>query len=191
MRIEYCQCGIWVKDRMGCAAGRKPSKFLTNSPCIAEQLQRRCPGRESHEGQRYASLFYGVSKQAQVYPNGLVDAVCKGIQDQIERDRKGQFDLAMLDTDGTASAESLIHAMWCSDLPEEITTKDTCLRRYRPQLPRKLTMRSCSWPGAMCRDKNWTLARSVRQVVAKSNTSTKQTCTRKCPGARPKQKMQK
>ena len=39
-------------------------------------------------------MFYGVSKQAQVYPPGLCDAICQGLKDQIEMDKGGRFLLA-------------------------------------------------------------------------------------------------
>ena len=71
-KIDQCQYGLWVRDRQGWAASKKPTKILTNSPCIAAQLQRRCPGKESHANGRHAALFSGVAKQVQVYPPGFV-----------------------------------------------------------------------------------------------------------------------
>ena len=44
-------------------------------------------------------MFDGKAKQAQVYPEALCDAICKGIKEQIEIDRKGQFILAELSID--------------------------------------------------------------------------------------------
>ena len=85
---------------MGWAASKKPTKILTNSPCIAAQLQRRCPGNESHANGRHASLFSGVAKQAQVHPPGLCDAICKGLAEQIRMDQQGQFYLATVTLDG-------------------------------------------------------------------------------------------
>ena len=37
-KIDQCQYGLWVKDKDGWAASNKPTKILTNSPCIAAQL---------------------------------------------------------------------------------------------------------------------------------------------------------
>ena len=70
-KIDQCQYGLWVKDQHGWAASKKPIKILTNSPCTAAQLQRRCPGKESHANGRHAALFSGVAKQAQVYPRAM------------------------------------------------------------------------------------------------------------------------
>ena len=70
-KIDQCQYGLWVRDKDGWAASKKPTKILTNSQCIAAQLQRRCPGKGTHSNGRHAALFSGVAKQAQVYPPGL------------------------------------------------------------------------------------------------------------------------
>ena len=102
-KIDQCQYGLWVKDKEGWAASKKPTKILTNSVCIANQMKRRCPGKHAHANERHAALFSGVSKQAQVYPPGLCDAICQGLKDQIEMDRTGRFLLATVslnDDDG-------------------------------------------------------------------------------------------
>ena len=67
-QLDQCRYGLWIKDKHGKVLAKKPTKFLTNSPCIAEQLARRCTGVERHPGGRHASLFDGVAKQAPVYP---------------------------------------------------------------------------------------------------------------------------
>ena len=50
---DQCQYGLWAKDKMGKALAKKPTKFMINSPYIAEQLQRRCDGIPTHEGGRH------------------------------------------------------------------------------------------------------------------------------------------
>ena len=95
-KLDQCQYGLWVKDKQGWALAKKPTKVLTNSPCIAAELQRRCLGKDKHVNGRHASLFSGVAKQAQVYPPGLCDAICQGLVQQIQMDQKGQFLIATL-----------------------------------------------------------------------------------------------
>ena len=68
----------------------KPTQFLTQPPCIATQLARTCPGKQSHVAGRHASLFNGRAAKAQVYPEALCDAICQGINKQIGYDRNGQ-----------------------------------------------------------------------------------------------------
>ena len=102
-KLDQCQYGLWIKDKFGWSSAKKPTKMLTNSPCIARQLMRRCPGKHTHVDQRHTSLFYGVAKKAQVYPDGLCDAICKGLRDQIECDKRGNFVLAVLNVDDAES----------------------------------------------------------------------------------------
>ena len=90
-KADQCQYGLLVEDKLGIALSRKPTKFLTNSPCIASKLRATCEGAHTHPGARHASLFGGRAKQAQVYPPGLCDAICQGLSEQIDLDRKGQF----------------------------------------------------------------------------------------------------
>ena len=75
---------------------------------MAQQLVKKCPGKESHAEGKHATLFDGKARQAQAYPEALCDAICKGIKAQIEQDRKGQFILAELSIEDaeTGHAES-------------------------------------------------------------------------------------
>ena len=74
----------------------KPQGFMTNAPCIAMQLQRRCPNTRGKVVHRHVILQGGRTKPAQIYPDGLCRAICKGLIDQLERDKRGQFLLAQL-----------------------------------------------------------------------------------------------
>ena len=47
-KIDQCQYGLWVKDRVGWAVAKKPTKFLTNCPrpasgCFAPRRPGRLP----------------------------------------------------------------------------------------------------------------------------------------------------
>ena len=59
----------------------KPTQFLTNSPLVAARLERKCDKTHKH-----AQLQGNRPKQAAIYPNKLIDAVTKGINDQIKAD---------------------------------------------------------------------------------------------------------
>ena len=95
-KIDQCQYGLKIKDREGTALAKKPTKFITNSPSIAKQLDLRCPGKGSHKEDRHASLMNGRAKKAQVYPEALCEVVCRGLKEQMEKDRRGQFHLATI-----------------------------------------------------------------------------------------------
>ena len=56
--------------------------------CIAARLERKCDRNHLH-----ARLQGNRTGQAAIYPNKLIDAVCKGIHEQIKADR---FDLNLV-----------------------------------------------------------------------------------------------
>ena len=111
-RTDQCQYGIWIEDTEGWTEAMKPTKFLTNSSCIAEQLRLRCAGERSHATGTHASLFDGRSAKVQVYPDGLCDAIRKGIKDKIEHDRHGQLVFAELNITDSESGMQDSHTMY-------------------------------------------------------------------------------
>eukprot|EP00971_Amphidinium_carterae_P234707 4657461-Amphidinium_carterae.1 len=75
---DQCMFGQWVQcDGAGnWGLAKRPTKFLTNSTCIAESLDRRCDGSHSH-----VRLAGGLARQAERYPPQLVAAILKGARD--------------------------------------------------------------------------------------------------------------
>ena len=61
----------------------KPTKFLTNSIAMANQLNKRCRRDHTHQ-----QLVSGRCKDASYYPAPLVRAILKGIALQAEEDRR-------------------------------------------------------------------------------------------------------
>ena len=56
---DQCQYGLKSSDARDEGLVMKPTGFLTNSPCIAAELQRRCPNRRAQEiGWRPVGTFY-------------------------------------------------------------------------------------------------------------------------------------
>ena len=94
---DQCRYGLtsWDGQRRGPA--RKRTKFMTNSPCIAKALSLRCPNTREHKVHEHVVLINGRAKRAEVYPPALCRAICNGLLEQMEADRKGQFLLAQVD----------------------------------------------------------------------------------------------
>ena len=87
---DQCCYGLKSKDQQGEGLAKKPTGFMTNSPCIALQFKRRCPNKEGYQIHRHVRLQGGRARAAQIYPRELCKAICKGLMKQIEVDRKGQ-----------------------------------------------------------------------------------------------------
>ena len=104
-----CRYGLTAQDPEGKGPAQKPTRFMTNSPCVANQLQRKCPNRMTHaKSHKHVPLLNGRAKAAQKYPTMLCRAICKGIVQQIQADRQGQFLIAAIraETAQEARAES-------------------------------------------------------------------------------------
>ena len=98
MRVvgDQCRYGLMTKDQNGVGFAKESTGFMTNSPCVAAQLNRRCPNNRQHQIHQHVVLTNGRAKAAQVYPSGLCRAICRGIRQQLITDQKGQFLLARL-----------------------------------------------------------------------------------------------
>ena len=83
-RAHGDQCMYGAEVQTGRAAGqpvKKPSGFLTNSPCLAKSLSKRCKGLGGYcsriRGGKHELCSGKVASDAQVYPKGLCRAVSK------------------------------------------------------------------------------------------------------------------
>ena len=71
-----------MNDDKGLMPVKKPIGFLTNCWCIAEELDKTCEG-----GRVHGWLLSGRAAGAAKYPEGLCEAICKGIPTQKVHDR--------------------------------------------------------------------------------------------------------
>ena len=85
---------------------KKPTGFLTNSPCVAETLNRRCQGTGGScsrpRGGRHEACSGRIASEAQVYPKKLCRAVLKGVSDQLRADgllKQGCYGIQVADDD--------------------------------------------------------------------------------------------
>ena len=65
---------------------KKPTGFMTNSWCIADELNRLCLGDHRH-----TQLMNGKAAAAAVYPKELCEAICRGLRKQKECDSRGSI----------------------------------------------------------------------------------------------------
>ena len=109
MRVNGDQCpyGLQTKDGAKVGLARKATGFMTNSICIAQKLDKRCPNPSGNPIHQHIVLDNGRTRAAQIYPEKLCKAICEGLQEQIRKDERGQFLLMNLDNDGTTSSAEL------------------------------------------------------------------------------------
>ena len=87
--IHQCRYGLVSEDREGLAPAKKPTRLLTSSTAIRDELCLRCDG-----GHRHVQLISGRPAAAQTYPPGLCEAIVRGVVTELlcrgERAQRGQ-----------------------------------------------------------------------------------------------------
>ena len=88
-RIVSDQCQLGQETENGDPI-KKPSKFMTNSPCIAQALRKRCNGKRGwcsrFRGGRHALCNGERAKAAAIYPFALCRAILTGFGKQMLAD---------------------------------------------------------------------------------------------------------
>ena len=105
---DQCQYGLKSHDGQREGPARKSSGFMTNSPCIAKRLSKRCLNGSGMKVHDHVILINGRAKAAQVYPPEVCRAICQGLIEQIEADRMGQFFIAEINLDGTGKGNQMM-----------------------------------------------------------------------------------
>ena len=93
---DQCRYGLVSHDGQREGPARKRTGFLTHSVRIARRLCKKCPNQSGYVVHRNVVLENGRTKAAQIYPAELCRAICNGIQEQVDVDRKGQYTLAQI-----------------------------------------------------------------------------------------------
>ena len=80
--MNMCQFGITTPNSSGeTTPVKKPTRWLTNSPCLPDSLEKHCPGDHAHE-----PLLGGKAKAAQEYPPELCNQIVAGSTKQLKLD---------------------------------------------------------------------------------------------------------
>ena len=106
---DQCRYGLVSQDKQREGPARKRTGFLTNAVCVARRLCNKCPNQAGYVVHRHVILENGRTKVAQIYPDELCREICKGIQEQVEVDRKGQHLLAQVSADDGDTTEQLMN----------------------------------------------------------------------------------
>ena len=105
---DQCQYGLKSRDELGEAPARKIIGFLTNAVCIARRLSKRCESKPGYQVHRHVVLTNGRPKAAQVYPDKLCKETCRGIQEQMQKDKMGQYLLANIQMEPNTTSKELM-----------------------------------------------------------------------------------
>ena len=82
-----CAWGMTIHaKRKGSGLVYKDTKWVTNSPEIAEVLDQHCRNRRGGPIHRHVALIGGLAKLAEAYPDELVVSVLEGLRRQMKAD---------------------------------------------------------------------------------------------------------
>ena len=81
---HFCRFGMSGRDHRGAGLVLKPTKFLTDCPAIAAELDRQCVGGHRH----ISSLNAGGLTQFSIYPPALCHAISRGLARQRKTDTR-------------------------------------------------------------------------------------------------------
>ena len=104
--VHMCAYGMTSQDEHGKGLVYKPTSFATNSPHVATCLNRKCSNTCGYQKHRHVHLINGRAKLAQVYPSELCRAMCQGIYDQKQDDKKGVYLIGSVEAPKTMKASS-------------------------------------------------------------------------------------
>ncbi len=102
VHTDMCEFGLTTTDAMGEAPAKKPTRFLTNSPMVAEQLDVRCKGNHRH-----AHLIVGRVVAAAQYTDRLCEAIVRGVIRQKKLDGGAMAKLGSLNVLSQAQHDEL------------------------------------------------------------------------------------
>ena len=105
---DQCQFGSKSKDEQGIAPARGRIGFFAKAVCVAKRLNKKCPNTNQYNVHRHVILTNGRASAAQVYPDKLCQEICLGIQEQIKRDREGQYLLANVENNNGTTSKGMV-----------------------------------------------------------------------------------
>ena len=76
VEADQCMYGLrtWGKSRAQLVLAKKPTRLMTNSRSIGNELKKKCDGGHEHQ-----PLLDGRAKDAARYPPALCRAICRGV----------------------------------------------------------------------------------------------------------------
>ena len=81
VKSHMCQFGMTSVNEEGDGLVKKPTRYMTNAPLIAEELERFCTGDHRH-----VHLLGGRAAKAAIYPPQLCEAILRGLKRQLIAD---------------------------------------------------------------------------------------------------------
>jgi len=84
VETDQCMYGLAARGESGMSAAvKKPTRFLTNAECVADELQWKCNGEHTHQRIMGSERCQSVD----TYPPELRRAICRGVAKEFKMKR--------------------------------------------------------------------------------------------------------
>ena len=108
-RTDQCSFGLRARGPDGVEGPvLKPTRFITNSVAVQQELSVTCRGCKSH-----VQLQGSLTSKAAIYPKPPCRAVCRGVVQQMRHDAAGVMSLSCVEVAGAgvddAGVDSVSH----------------------------------------------------------------------------------
>ena len=154
---DQCMFGLKTEghSKNSVMPAKKPTKFMTNSWCIAKELDRRCDGSHVHQ----ALLGGSRASSAAIYPEELCKAMCRGLLKE-KKMRKGNT-MPLMRVSGMHIRKPLLtksDMMHEKDVSDGSAVRDSLTAKTRGHV-KMVTQHECKGKQRICllqrQDGNW------------------------------------
>ena len=114
VKSHMCQFGMTSVNEEGDGLVKKPTRYMTNAPLIAEELERFCTGDHRH-----VHLLGGRAAKAAIYPPQLCEAILRGLKRQLIADGSISRNEKMLQVCQESWMDAFIYSFCEIDSDEE------------------------------------------------------------------------
>ena len=127
---HMCAQEMLAKDAEGIGLVYKPTRWMTNSECVARRVGKRCVNEKNVDKSswhRHVHLVGGRAGAAQVYPKALCTEIVKGLKDQLIRDGA----IGHRDEGTVCCMEEMVPEEWLDDRKawDDISGKELNLKK--------------------------------------------------------------
>ena len=106
--------GVAVRVKGGrSSAVKRPTRFLTNAECVADELQMKCSGDHT----RQPTMGSAMHQLVDAYPPELWRAVCRGVTKELKMKKRNVVPIMMLQANASMSNGKLADVWHDDEVP--------------------------------------------------------------------------
>ena len=93
VETDQCMYGLAARGKSGMSSAvKKPTRFLTNAECVADELQWECNGEHTHQRTVGSAMYQLVD----TYPPELRRVICRVVTEELKMKKRNVVPIMML-----------------------------------------------------------------------------------------------